>query len=293
MDEWTVAELLVYPVKSCQGVSLASSPMTATGLKYDRHWMLVDKRGRFVTQRQCPRLALIRVEIDEAGGEISLHTDEMPTLRMPLNPGDTDLGERLQVRVWYDMVAARHCPQADAWVTQFVGKPTRLLYKDTERPRLVSRYVPKDCVDAPQSRFADVFPLHITCSPSLADINTRVDRPLTHAHFRPNIVLASPTARAYDEEEWTRIEVNGSWSIMVTSRTPRCSMTNMDLKAGAMYEDKEPLSTLRTFRCVDPAKPAFVCFGMQAAPQRVGHTIRVGDSIVVRERGYHALTEPL
>ncbi|KAJ2500594.1 hypothetical protein GGH96_002637 [Coemansia sp. RSA 1972] len=295
-DEWTVCGLYTYPVKSCQGIALQSSTVTATGLQYDRLWMLVDARsGRFVTQRQHPRLALIRVTINEKCGMLELDAPGMSTLQVALNP--TDLGARVPVRVWYDTVMGRRCSaHADAWVTQFVGKPTHLLYKDPgpDHVRLVSRYVPEKCAHAPQAGFADVFPLHVTTSPSLADVNSRVPHKLSHTHFRPNIVLSHPHALPYEEERWTRVEIGQDrWSLFITSRTPRCSMPNVDLEVGAMREDKEPMTSMRTFRCVDPGKPSFVCFGMQAAPERTGHTVCVGDPVVVREYGEHSLTEPL
>ena len=40
----TVTSLTVYPVKSCGGVSLQSARVSATGLLFDRAWMVVDQR---------------------------------------------------------------------------------------------------------------------------------------------------------------------------------------------------------------------------------------------------------
>ncbi|KAJ2852474.1 hypothetical protein GGI22_005177 [Coemansia erecta] len=302
---WRVSALYSYPVKSCQAAELRKSPVTETGLAYDRLWMLTDARsGRFVTQRQVPRLALIRVAIDEHSGTLELSAESMATaLRLPLHPQPgADLGAQFKVRVWYDTVVGRCCgAQANGWLTEFVGKPIRLLYKDADEQRLVSRYAPaRDvCPVAPQSGFADVFPFHITTDVSLDEVNRHVPRPLRQQNFRPNIVLtaASRTARAYDEETWKRIEFAGSaqppWSMLITSRTPRCTMPNVDLDTGAMSADREPLESLRRFRCVDPGQPQVPCFGMQAAPQQVGQRICVGQAVYVRERGFHSLTEPL
>ncbi|KAJ1736059.1 hypothetical protein LPJ61_000202 [Coemansia biformis] len=300
--DWAVSALFAYPVKSCGGIALHEATVAATGLGYDRLWMLTDARsGRFVTQRQAPRLALIRVSV--SGDELVLAADTMGApLRLPLRPEvGRDLGDQLTTRVWYDDVVGRCCgPAAAAWLTEFVGRPIRLLYKDPGARRLVSRYLPAEgsCAVPPQTGFADVFPFHITTDPSLDDVNRRVPRALMHQHFRPNIVLAPADgcrAAPYDEETWSRIEFHGAdgpWSMFITSRTPRCSMPNVDPETGAASADGEPMATLRTFRRVDPAKPSFVCFGMQAAPQRVGQVIRVGQRVAVRERGQHALTEP-
>ncbi|MEO8655402.1 MAG: MOSC domain-containing protein, partial [Ramlibacter sp.] len=58
-----IARLFVYPVKSCAGVEVQEAVLTETGLDLDRAWMVVDTERRFVTQRQLPRMALIRPQI--------------------------------------------------------------------------------------------------------------------------------------------------------------------------------------------------------------------------------------
>ncbi|KAJ2781154.1 hypothetical protein GGI15_003296 [Coemansia interrupta] len=297
-DVWRVSALYTYPVKSCQGVSLTASEIGPTGLQYDRQWMIVGtKTGRFITQRQHPPLALIRVLIDQPHNQLTLHAPAMPQpLHLPLAPPACS-SDQYSVRVWYDTVSGLCCgPEAAQWLTEYIGKPVRLLRKHPDHPRLVSRYVPAECSQPPQAAFADVFPLHVTTTPSLAHLNGRLDRPLSQLNFRPNIVLDSATGKAYDEETWRALEVTGkedSWRLLVASRTPRCSMPNVDLETGRMHEDGEPMATMRTFRCVDPGKPTFVCFGMQAAPQHPGPTIRLGDLARVVARGHHELTEPL
>ena len=55
----TIASLFVYPVKSCRGIALLQARLTPRGLQYDREWMVVSRDGRFLTQREAPRLALV------------------------------------------------------------------------------------------------------------------------------------------------------------------------------------------------------------------------------------------
>ena len=70
--------LHVYPVKSCRGIALDARALHATGLADDRHWMLVRPNGRFVTQRELPRLALIGTAVD--AGALTLDAPGMPPL---------------------------------------------------------------------------------------------------------------------------------------------------------------------------------------------------------------------
>ena len=37
------------------------------GLEYDRRWMLIDEANRFVSQRECPKMSLIRIELSADG----------------------------------------------------------------------------------------------------------------------------------------------------------------------------------------------------------------------------------
>ena len=41
----TVTHLIIYPLKSAQGISVPSALMTPTGLEYDREWAVFDENG--------------------------------------------------------------------------------------------------------------------------------------------------------------------------------------------------------------------------------------------------------
>lgn len=59
----TVSELHIYPVKSLGGISMPSVVMTDRGFKYDRRWMLIEEDGQFLSQRELPKMALLKVSI--------------------------------------------------------------------------------------------------------------------------------------------------------------------------------------------------------------------------------------
>jgi len=60
-----VRSLLFYPVKSCAGINLTTSEIGLRGIKNDRIFMLVDNEGTFLTQRKCPKMALVRTALRE------------------------------------------------------------------------------------------------------------------------------------------------------------------------------------------------------------------------------------
>ncbi len=59
----TVTELYIYPIKSLGGIRAQSVLLTDRGFEHDRRWMLVDGNNRFISQREYPKMALLRVEI--------------------------------------------------------------------------------------------------------------------------------------------------------------------------------------------------------------------------------------
>jgi uncharacterized protein len=70
-----ISSLSVYPVKGCRAVSVSSCEVACTGLAFDRHWMIVslddeeNGLGRFVSQRECPKLAVMEAAVFINGKE--------------------------------------------------------------------------------------------------------------------------------------------------------------------------------------------------------------------------------
>ncbi len=96
----TIDQLWVYPVKSCAGVALEAAELTATGLRHDRAWMVVDRCGAFVSQRALPRMALIQPQLKTY--EMVLRAPGMLALHVALDAVE----KPLRARVWSDEVDA-------------------------------------------------------------------------------------------------------------------------------------------------------------------------------------------
>ncbi len=77
----TLSGLYFYPIKSCAGISLQSAELSATGLRHDRRWMLVDETGEFMSQRAHPRMALISVRF--APERMIVNAPDMDELEIP------------------------------------------------------------------------------------------------------------------------------------------------------------------------------------------------------------------
>src|SRR6187402_3247475 len=66
-----VTALNIYPVKSLGGFTVTEAKVTATGFEHDRRWMLVDRNGKFMTQRDFKEMALLQTAIIPEGLYIS------------------------------------------------------------------------------------------------------------------------------------------------------------------------------------------------------------------------------
>src|SRR4051794_21349745 len=116
-----IARLFAYPVKSCAGIELQEALLTETGLDLDRAWMVVDDAGEFVTQRELPRMALVRPQLKHT--EVVLRAPGMLALHLALEQVD----KPARVRVWDDEVDAWDMGDVAAqWFSDFLGRKLRL-----------------------------------------------------------------------------------------------------------------------------------------------------------------------
>src|SRR6478735_10332357 len=100
-----VTNLYIYPVKSLGGIEVNFANVTSRGLEYDRRWMLIDGQDKFLTQRNFPKMALLRTAIDKASLRIFEFENEGDFIELDLNPPG---GQEIKVQIWDDMCIARH-----------------------------------------------------------------------------------------------------------------------------------------------------------------------------------------
>lgn len=278
-----IDQLWIYPVKSCAGIALAEAELTPTGLRWDRHWMVVDSGGEFVTQRELPRMALIQPVFIEGGVEL-----QGPGMA-PLTLLFEATGPASVVRVWDDAVSALDMGDAAAqWFSDCLGRDAP---GELKRLRLV-RFDPgvrRAC--SPKwtggheawTQFADGFGLLVTSQASLGELNARLAQgghpPVSISRFRPNIVLAG--MEAHDEDRigpWRVTTGEGEAVLDNVKPCARCPIPNIDpLTALASSEVSDTLQTYRQDRRLGGA----VTFGMNAiALEGLGHVLKVGQPVM-------------
>lgn len=277
-----VRSLHVYPVKSCRGIDLTEAPLVARGFAWDRQWMVVDARGRFVTQRTHPQLATVATALH--GDGLHLSTSGRAALTLPWQERTED-GPQCTVVVWNDSVLAMDCGDAAAaWFSDLLGTPARLV-RATESTRRQPAERWRGTVDAPVN-FSDGFPLLVCSIASLADLAARLPEPLPMNRFRPNIVIEG--LPAWREDDVLDI-ATGEVTLRLAKPCTRCVITTRDQHSGAAGSD--PLPALRRFRYDRDLKG--VTFGWNALiTSGVGATLRAGDELRLRLREPPATPAP-
>lgn len=264
-----IRSLHVYPLKSAGGISLAAARVDEVGVEHDRRWMAVDERGRFLTQRSHPAMALLRTALDD--GALRVTGPGMSPLELSVATPAREGAPVERVSVWDKDRDAVSCgADAAAWMTEYLGTPCRIVRSVV--PPGTSPMGPRNTV---RGGFADAFPALLVSTASLDDLNGRLFDPLPMNRFRPNVVVEG--VEPYAEDAWRRARV-GPVALVWRKACLRCVTTTTDQETAA--RGLEPLRTLATYRRVPDGE---VAFGVNVGFEGAGE-VRVGDAIEIEER---------
>ncbi|TFW13806.1 MOSC domain-containing protein [Duganella callida] len=277
----TLSAITLYPIKSCAGLSLAEATVTTMGLMseqiYDREWMVVDLAGNCLTQREYPRMALIKPTLKATTLEVQ--APGMLRLEIPLGLPDPDSAPTVTTRIWDDTVLAYDCDELTAtWFSKAIGVPCRLVRFHAKAQRAVSTKWTGG-VQA-TTMFSDGYPILVIGTGSLDDLNQKLAAAgrgaLQMNRFRPNIVIDGVDAF---EEDYAESFAIGDVTLKPVKPCPRCPMPSINQETGEFGPD--PMYVMQSYRA-KPELDGALCFGMNAIltggdEQRV----RVGQEIVV------------
>eukprot|EP00798_Chlamydomonas_sp_ICE-L_P024825 gene24825-10475_t len=233
-----VSGIFVYPIKSTAGVKLQSASIGTAGFALDRQWMVVrDKTKRFVSQREVPKMALIRPSVPEDLFQVEraltdsdamiLTAPDMPQLNLQLLASTSSITE---ASVWeWTGGASDAGDEAAEWFSSYLGMSTRLV-----------RYVGK----AAEASSPKISPVRLTANrtidpkpheESLSDLNRRLPAgmsDLSMDRFRPNIVVSG--VEPWAEDAWKNlrlISTTGDRMTQFTSVKP-CDRSSQKTETG-------------------------------------------------------------
>ncbi len=272
-----VSGLYVYPVKSCRGISLAETEIGLRGFLHDREFLVVDETDTFITQRNAAELATVEIALDEVG--LVLKAPNAGELHLSFREIDERCGAfgMRRVTIFRDSVMADDVgDEASEWFGVVLQRKCRLVRVG----KSYSRKVPQERIpqayrvaQGPEVSFTDAFPTLLISEESLADLNTRLAKPLPMNRFRPNIVVhgCSP----YDENTWKCVQA-GTITFNCAATCQRCVIATIDQRSGR-NDGAEPLRTLATYRRSADGKG--VVFGAYLIHSG-GGTLRVGERLI-------------
>jgi uncharacterized protein YcbX len=263
-----VSALYCYPIKSCGGIPLQVAEIGQKGIHGDRVFMVVDLAGRFISQREQPRMALIRPILREDGA-VTVTAPGMPEISLVAD----NTGKRYDVVIWRDTCIG--VDQGDAiatWFSTFLGMACRVVYMPEDYVRQVDPHYAIREQD--QVAFADGYPFLLVTEASLADLNARMQDPVPIDRFRPNIVIKG--TEPYVEDMWRKISI-GHMVFHIVKACERCPIITTDQSMAVV--GKEPLKTLATYRRAQKG----VVFGQNLIHGHEG-LISVGDAVEVVEQ---------
>ena len=261
-----LSDIILYPIKSCAGIHLQEAVLTHSGLMsehvFDREWMVVDPQGRFLTQREHPRMALIVPSIKAT--TLELRAPGMLRLEIALGLPHPQLAPMLEVQVWDDTVRAYDCDEVTAtWFSNAIGVPCRLVrfHPDVVRATSTEWANGTDGVAA-STMFADGYPVLIAGTASLDDVNDKLRaagrEALPMNRFRPNLVIGDIGAFEEDYAEFLQF---GATTLKPVKPCSRCPIPSVDQATGVPGPD--PLDVMHGYRA-KPELDGAICFGMNA-----------------------------
>ncbi|GAA4120168.1 MOSC domain-containing protein [Knoellia locipacati] len=276
-----VVALNVHPVKSCAIRPVETATVERAGFADDRRWMVVDADARLVSAREVHRLFSVVPDTPTTSGDVPdglrLSAPGLPSLHVPDVAGGGDV---VEVRLHrHDLTGALVSPEADAWVSEAVGRPGLRLVRCVDPTARALN--PAFSREGDHTAYADGYPVTLASRTSLARLNDwiaeaavergeSVPEPLPMERFRPNVVVDGEL-EPFVEDSWGTVRL-GDVPFRVAKPVDRCVMTTIDLDS--LSTGKEPIRTLARHRRWDGA----TWFAVQLVPDGTG-VVRVGDDV--------------
>ncbi|KAE8713956.1 malate dehydrogenase [Hibiscus syriacus] len=290
-----ISSIFIYPIKSCRGISVPQAPLTPTGFRWDRHWLVVNQKGRAYSQRAEAKLALVEVNLPKEafyeGWEptentyMEIKSPGMDLLKISLCKPPQVVADGVSILGWSGS-ALDEGDEASKWFTDFLGKPSRMV-----RFNAASETRPVDPVYAQghSIMFSDQYPFMLTSQESLDALNKLLPEPVPINRFRPNILVAG--CEPFSEDLWTEIQIS-RFSFQGVKLCARCKVPTINQDTAiAGPEPNETLMKVRSDRVLRPDKKqqGKIYFGQnlvckESPTEGKAKMVKVGDPVYVIDK---------
>jgi uncharacterized protein YcbX len=275
-----IETIYIYPIKSCAGIAVESATLNQFGLINDRKWMLIDDRGKMITQRTRPSMVKIQPSFEQ--GQLILKHPDIASIHVQ----EDDIIRRKDVNIWADTVAAEQvAPYVSTWLQQALNSPdpvhlVRFDHTQIRRPGQIDRF------GHTAKHFADAAPLLICNSDSLIALNallTKRDiKAVDMRHFRPNIVVSG--LKAFEEHAIRSLNLD-QLRLELVDHCSRCVMITVDPETGEKRPKGTPFRELAELNAM-PGQAKAPAFGVNTVlSSDIGsehHVIKIGQDATIK-----------
>lgn len=261
---YSVSQLFYYPIKSLGAIETDCFDVSSMGPTLDRRIMLIDSSGQFITQRQCPTMALI--SLYDSGSVLTLsYKSEQLALSWPTF---SEFKTSTTVHVWDDSISAQLIGDdiANAWLSKHLERNVRLVYMDDSEFRQVDLNYSTPGVS---TSFSDGFPFLLISQASLDFLSSKVGYELSAKRFRPNIVVDG--CEPFEEDTWKKLKI-GDIELDVVKSCSRCVIPSINLDTAK--KDKDVIQAMLNFR-------------------KIGNEIYVGQNLIHNNEGVLQVGMPI
>ncbi|GLT74979.1 hypothetical protein SLA2020_467390 [Shorea laevis] len=286
-----VSSIFIYPIKSCRAIPVSQAPLTATGFRWDRQWVVVNSKGRAITQRVDAKLALVQIELPNEAfleGWVPAKNSYMVIKAPGMNMLRVSLSKPQQVTdgvtVWeWSGSALDEGQEASEWFTNYLGKPARLVRFNAESE---TRPVDPQYASGHRVMFSDGYPFMVISQGSMDALNGILKEPVPVNRFRPNILVDG--CEPFSEDLWGGVRIS-KFMFEGVKLCSRCKIPTINQEtAVAGTEPNQTLMKTRSDKVLRPNRKqqGKIYFGQNLVckdnvSQGKGNMIKVGDPVCI------------
>lgn len=263
-----LSHIFLYPVKSCGQFCVEQWELSETGLKYDRRWMITTESGVALTQKNEPRLCLIKPIIDLEKKKLILTFKGFPrfSLDMENTKSETNNAWFCSSKVCGDAVTGQDCGDlVSSWLSLVLQRDGLRLIKLKER----DSKIPGSLSLSNQAQYLFINKASVEWLSDQLDDNTDCKKESMLYRFRSNFVV-SGFERPFEEQNWKKVTI-GDQDFTVTGACGRCQMICIDQETGT--KTLEPLTTLAA------SFKGKIKFGIYLSANNKTSSLNIGDPV--------------
>ncbi|ALC42427.1 CG1665 [Drosophila busckii] len=286
----TLQRVNVFPVKSCAPLAQPEKDEyechmlgLGMGVVRDRRFMIINDKNEMLTARGYPHM--LKIQPQQTANGLIFSAPGMPDIELDYKHLETP-GEDVHTEVWGVKVDAMHCgSRFDKWFSQFILKSDsglRLVYYPYPIPvrQINARlrkmpFIKREDAGA----FNDATSYVLMNLSSIAELNTRLERPVDPLQFRGNFELKMDVDEPYAEDRWQWMRIGEDAVFRVVAPCTRCILPNINVNSAERDVDGEPLKTLRSYRLFNYASPAL---GIHLGLRRFGN-VKANDVVYIED----------